>query len=235
MLHFHLVENLLTSAPDDYMAQVTRVRSYSIEEIAERMLKRGTLLTKADILAVLEVYHTEIADIVSDGDAVTTPILNAYPSIPGIFNGMADTFDGSRHHVRINLNPGMLLREAVAKVRTEKVHIDDPIPYIVEVKDIVSGSVNETLTPGGVMQVRGSRLRFFSDKPANGVFLLAEDGTETRCEVIVENKPGRIIVMLPGSLSSGSYHLEVRTTYAYNGDRESKQLKIGRFIKILTV
>jgi hypothetical protein len=198
------------------------------------MLKRGTLLTKADILAVLEVYHTEIADIVTDGDAVKTPILHAYPSIPGVFNGMADNFDHTRHHVRINLNPGTLLREAAAKIKTEKVHVDDPIPYIVEVKDIISGTVNEIITPGGVLQMRGSRLRFLSEKADNGVFLIREDGQTAHCEIIVENKPGRIIIVLPANLSTGHYHLEVRTSFTGNGARESKQLKIGRFAKILT-
>ncbi|MDR2754324.1 MAG: hypothetical protein LBC20_01335 [Planctomycetaceae bacterium] len=57
MLEYHLVENLLTPAPDDAMAQIVNLRTYTDEEIAELMLKRGSLLTKADILAVLEVYR----------------------------------------------------------------------------------------------------------------------------------------------------------------------------------
>jgi len=45
MLEYHLVENLLTTAADDYMAQVVNIRSYTNEEIADLMLKRGSLLT----------------------------------------------------------------------------------------------------------------------------------------------------------------------------------------------
>jgi hypothetical protein len=234
MLHFNLVENLLTPAPDDYMAQVTQVRVYTIEEIVDRMLKRGTLVTKPDSLAVLELYHNEIGEIIEEGDGVNTPVFHAFPSMPGVYSGAADSFDSARHKIRINLNPGTLLRDAVKKIKTEKVHIDDPVPYVVEVKDIVSGSVNETLTPGGVIQVLGSRLKFLADKPENGLFLLADDNTDIRCDIIVENKPGRIIAMLPATLAPGNYRLEVRTTYT-NNKREGKQLKVGRFIKILTV
>jgi hypothetical protein len=104
-----------------------------------------------------------------------------------------------------------------------------------EVKDIVSGSVNEHLTSGGVIQLRGSRLRFIETNPTNGVFLLFETGVEYKLSVIVENKPSRLILMLPTNLTAGIYTLEVRTTFSQSGSREGKQLKIGRFIKLLTV
>ncbi|MDR2472182.1 MAG: sulfatase-like hydrolase/transferase [Tannerella sp.] len=52
MLDYHLVENLMTPAADDAMAQTVNVRSYSNDQIADLMLQRGTMLTKADILAV---------------------------------------------------------------------------------------------------------------------------------------------------------------------------------------
>jgi hypothetical protein len=234
MLDYHLVENLMTAAQDDCMAQVVNVRSYTNEEIAELMLKRGTLLTKADILAVLEVYREVILDLIEEGSAINTPLFHVSPSISGVFDGAGDSYDETRHHTHANINPGVDVREAVKKIKTRKVQVADPIPYIVEVKDVVSGSVNDKLTPGGVMQLRGSRLKFVETNPLNGVFLLLEIGGETNLPVIVENKPGRLIVMLPAYLAPGSYTLEVRTTFSH-GNKESKQLKTGRFIKILTV
>jgi hypothetical protein len=95
--------------------------------------------------------------------------------------------------------------------------------------------VNEHLTPGGVMQLRGSRLKFVEANALNGVYLLSDGGKEYKLTVIVENKPGRLIVMLPSDLAPGIYTLEVRTTYSQGNGKESKQLKVGRFIKPLTV
>jgi hypothetical protein len=180
----------------------------------------------------LELYHTEVADIVADGGAVHTPLLIISPSIPGVFNGMADNFDSSRHTVKTNLNPGILLRQATGKIKVRKVQVSDPSPYIVEVKDIVSGTTNEILTSGGVVQLRGNRLKFFADKQDNGIFLIDDNNEETRCELIVENKPARIIVMLP-ALAPGSYRIELRTNYS--AGKEAKSLKRGQFSKILTV
>ncbi|MDR3268633.1 MAG: DUF4469 domain-containing protein [Tannerella sp.] len=235
MLDYHLVENLMTAAPDDYMAQVVNVRSYSNEEIAELMLKRGSLLTKADILAVLEVYGEVITDTVEDGGGIHTPLFVITPSIAGVFNGAGDSFDEARHSVKANINPGTSVREASRKIKTKKVQVADPVPYIVEVKDIVSGSVNDRLTPGGVIEIRGNRLKFIDASPTNGIFLLREGAADIRLTVIVENKPGRLIAMLPSDLLKGAYALEVRTNYSQGGTHESKQLKTGRFIKILAV
>jgi hypothetical protein len=235
MLEYHLVENLMTATPDDAMAQVVNLRSYTDEEIAEQMLKRGTLLTKADILAVLQVYREVIVDLVADGAAVNTQLFNIIPSMPGVYNGMGDSYDPARHKLHVNINAGVALRAAAKRIKPKKVQVADPIPYLMEIKDIVSGSVNEILTPGGVVQIRGSRLKFLPEFETNGVFLLLESGGEMKLEVIVENKPARLIAMLPADLAAGAYLLEVRTNYAGGGSHESKQLKVGRFAKPLTV
>ncbi|GHT74274.1 hypothetical protein FACS189456_5540 [Bacteroidia bacterium] len=235
MLDYSLVENLLTAAPDDAMAQVVNVRSYSEDEIADLMLKRGTLLTKADILAVLEVYREVIGDIVADGSAVNTPLMHIAPSIAGVFNGLGDSFDPARHTIRVNLNKGAALRLAAGRIKTKKVQVADPIPYIVEVKDVLSGSVNDHLTAGGVVEMRGSRLKFVENDDTNGIFLLpATDGAEIRLSAVAENKPARLIAMLPADLAAGDYHLEVRTNFV-GSTKISHNLKVGRFHKALTV
>lgn len=233
MLHYDLTENLLTPIPDDYMARVINVRSYSNSEVADLMLHKGAGMTKSDILSVLELYNEVICDIVAEGDAVTSPLFNAYPSISGAFQGVTDMFQSSRHKVKINLNKGVSLRDAVKRIKTERTKVMEPLPYIVEVKDVLSRTSNDILTPGGVIEIRGSRLKFTESNPDNGVFLIDEKGTSHRCATVVENKPGRLIIMLLNTLSKGTYTLEVRTTYGPG--RENKSIKTGRFIKELFI
>jgi hypothetical protein len=152
-----------------------------------------------------------------------------------VFNGLGDSFDPTHHTVKVNLNQGAALRSAAARIKTKKVQVADPIPYIVEVKDVLSGSTNDLLTAGGVVQMRGSRLKLVDNDTTNGIFLLpAAGGAEIRLAVIVENKPARLIAMLPADLAAGEYHLEVRTTYV-NSAKASQNLKVGRFHKALTV
>jgi hypothetical protein len=235
MLEYHLVENQMTPESDDYMAQVVNVRSYSNSEIVDLMLKRGTLLTKADVLAVVEVYTEVVLDITEEGSGVHTPLFVLTPSVTGKFDGAGDSFDETRHSTKANISPGTDLRAAARRIKTRKVHVEDPAPYIVEVKDSVSGSINEHLTPGGVVEIFGTRLKFIATEATNGVYLKSVVGGEYKLSVIVENKPGRLIMMIPADLPTGTYTLEVRSNWSPGGSHEGKQLKVGSFSRDLTV
>ena len=234
MLKYSLRENLLTPAPDDYMAQVADVRSYTLDEIIDLMMDKGTTLTRADVVATLQVYGEVCSSLIKDGAALNTPLMNTALSISGVFNGANDSFDKKRHTVNLNLTAGTLLRDAVTKVKCEKTEAASTDPYITEVADIVSGKVNEVLTKGGVVQLTGSRLKFKADDTAQGIFFVPETGNPVRASVIAENKPARVMAIIPADLPAGTYYIEVRTKLA-EGGKALKNLKTGRFAKALTV
>lgn len=232
MLKYSLRENHLTPEPDDCMAQVQDVRSYSLDEVIDLMTRRGTTLTRADVSAVLQVYAEVVSELVSDGCAVNTPLFNTSFSISGVFAGMSDTFDKARHNVSLNISAGTKLREAVKSIRTEKVDRVSTNPLITEATDVVSGEINASLTPGGVLRLTGSRLKFSAKDEAQGVFLMSESGDEVRCSVVAENKPARVMVLIPQDIKSGTYYAEVRTKLDSSG-KSIKRLKVGRFSKPL--
>ena len=234
MLKYSLRENLLTPAPDDYMAQAQDVRSYTLDEIIDLMMDKGTTLTRADVAATLQVYGEVCSSLIKDGAALNTPLMNTSMSISGVFDGANDSFDKKRHTVNLNITAGTLLRDAVTKVKCEKTEGASTDPYITEVADIVSGKVNEVLTKGGVVQLTGSRLKFKADDTAQGIFFVPETGNPVRASVIAENKPARVMAIIPADLPAGTYYIEVRTKIA-EGGKALKNLKTGRFAKALTV
>ena len=234
MLKYSLRENLLTPAPDDYMAQAADVRSYTLDEIIDLMMEKGTTLTRADVAATLQVYGEVVSAIIKDGSAVNTPLMNTSMSISGVFDGANDSFDKKRHTVNLNITAGTLLRDAVTKVKCEKTEGVSTDPYITEVTDIVTGTVNTTLTKGGVVQLVGSRLKFDAKDAAQGIFFVPETGEAVRAAVIAENKPARLMAIIPAGLKAGTYYIEVRTKIL-EGNKSGKTLKTGRFNKALTV
>jgi hypothetical protein len=234
MLQYTLVENLLTPAPNDFMAQPVNVRSYTLAEILRRILSRNTGLSEAQLTASVNEFIEEVGLITEEGDTVNTPLVHTILSIPGVFEGAADSYDGKRHRTRINTNAGVRLTTAIVKVKPQKIDVAETVPHILEAKDVVSDTVNETLTPGGVLQLRGSRLKFMPAEAGNGVFLVDEQGVERQLTTVVENKPARIIVLLPADLAVGTYWVEVRTSGTVNG-KPTKNLKTGRNSKPLIV
>lgn len=234
MLKYSLRENLLTPAPDDYMAQVADVRSYTLDEIIDLMMDKGTTLTRADVAATLQVYGEVCSSLIKDGAALNTPLMNTALSISGVFNGANDIFDKKRHTVNLNITAGILLRDVLPKIKCEKTEGASTDPYITEVTDIVTGTVNTTLTKGGVVQLVGSRLKFDAKDEAQGIFFVPETGEAVRAAVIAENKPARLMAIIPADLAAGTYYIEVRSKHS-GGGKPLKAVKAGRFAKPLTV
>lgn len=233
MLKYNLVENFLTERPDDYAAQTVPTRSYDKEAIIGLILRRGSLLTRTDVLAVLNGLEETVADIVKEGGTINMPLFNTSFSISGVFDGPMDSFDPSRHRLNVNLTKGTLLRKAEAEVRTTKTDAVTPTPNIVEVLDAVSGTVNETLTPGGVIQLWGSNLKIEGDNAANGLWFVPETGEPVKAEVLVTNKPSQLIAMIP-ALTAGNYTARV-VTQTTGGGVLLKTPRSYVFERILTV
>ena len=234
MLKYALRENLLTPEPNDYMAQVTDSQSYNLEKIIDKMIERGSTLTKADITATMQIYTETICSLLEEGFQINTPLINTSMSISGVFDGATDSFDSSRHNVNINITPGTKLKETLSKVKTQKVEAASTDPFVTEVKDIVSGKVNESLTKGGILQAVGARLKFDNSDEAQGVFLVPETGSAVRCGVVAENKPARVMAMIPADITAGTYYLEIRSKML-TAAKTTKTLKTGRFSKPLVI
>ena len=210
MLKYNLVENLLTERPDDYAAQTVPTRSYDKNAVIDLILRRGTLLTRTDVLAVMNGLEETVVDVVRDGGTINLPLFNTSFSISGVFDGPMDSFDSSRHRLNVNLTKGTLLRKAESEVRFAKTDAVTPQPSIVEVRDAVSGATNDVLTPGGVIQLWGANLKIAGDNEANGLWFVPETGDAIKAEVVVTNKLSQLIAMIP-ALAAGNYTVRVVT------------------------
>ena len=96
MLKYALQENLLTERPDDYAAQTIVEGSYDKEAIINLMLQRGTLATRTDMLAVLNLFEEVITGLIQNGGTINLPLFNTSFSISGVFDGPMDIFDGGQ-------------------------------------------------------------------------------------------------------------------------------------------
>lgn len=212
MLKYSLTRNLLKDAAGNYTAKAQFSGSYDKEAIITDMLRRGSLLTRTDILAVLNGFEESIVDIIQNGGTLNTPLFNTSFSISGVFEGAVDNFDSKRHKVNVNLNKGILVRNAEAKVITEKTGNIAYQSQILEVMDIVSGKMNEQLTPGGVLKVWGYKIKIAGDNPDCGLYFVPSSGETVKAQVIVQNKPMELIVAIP-VLAAGNYSLKLVTQF----------------------
>ncbi|MGF7137816.1 DNA-binding domain-containing protein [Roseimarinus sediminis] len=228
-LKYYLAENYLTPDPSDFMAQVNTSRSYTLDDVVKEMLRRGTSLTGTDVYAVLNLFHQVIGDVITEGYSINLPLCNGQPSISGVFSSPADSFDPNRHVLKYNLNPGLLIRDAIREIKTEKIDPTDKSPYIEQYIDVLSHTTNDVLTSKGIGEIQGSRIAFDATDEEQGIWLVATDGTATKVSTVAMNKPSKVIFMVP-ELAAGEYELLLKVKYP-----GSKTLRETTHRKLLTV
>ena len=236
MANYSLRDNPLTEDPNDKLAQLEGVKSFTKDQIIERILTRGNTMTRTDLLAAINAYAEEIAFITEEGNTVNTPLINTSLSISGVFTNGEDSFDPRRHTLKVNVTAGTALKEAASKIKLAKVQGNSAIPWGTGVRDTLSASddTSGALRAGSVIELTGARLKFDATDAEQGVFFVA-NGAETRCAQIVENKPTRILAVLPQTVAAGDYTVEVRSRYSGASGKETKTLKKGAFEKTVTV
>lgn len=228
-ISYVLRENRLTPEPDDYMAMVTPSRSVEFDEVVDRMLDRGSTLTRTDIVGVLNNLQETVETLLIEGANVNLPLANFSSSIKGVFEGSSDSFDASRHQLTPRVTAGRVLWAAYRRgLPVQKQELARPLPNLLEYVDMNTGERNSLVTAGGMGQINGHRLRFDSTDAEQGIFFLGEDNRVARVTVVGQNKPSCLLFMLPPDLAAGEYALEVRAMLG-------NELRSGRLPETLTV
>ena len=101
--------------------------------------------------------------------------------------------------------------------------LDDSFLPLIRLVESANGVAGGTIIIGGLLLAKGSRLRFDANDQRQGLFYLAEDGTETRAPYFPVNLPASIMAAVPTELPPGTFSLAERT--APNG----KDLREGRY------
>jgi len=223
-LRYGLVSNHLTDDPNDCMAVTTENETITKEAIVEQMIGKGSTITKAEALSVIEEFEYAVVDAVKNGNNVNTELFKISPSIVGVFNDSNDGFDTSRHAVKINLNPGKRLCEVSDQIDLRKVSITAIQPIPQKFIDLITKVTNESFTAGQVASIRGSNLKFDAADSNQGIFFIDKDGNETRVDNLIKNYPSELLFIVPAVLTTGSYAVEIRCVY-----HKSKSLRKGRF------
>lgn len=82
----------MTPDSDDYMAVSSNPQSYTIDDVYDNMTREGSTITKAEALAVFEEIVQSIINLVRQGYAVNTPLVNISSGISGVFDSDDDNF-----------------------------------------------------------------------------------------------------------------------------------------------
>lgn len=208
---FFLLDNKLTPDPRDRRAVVVSNGTRTLEDVIEEAADSGTLVTKTDMRAVVEIMFKVMAKMVSQGFTLNTPLINIRPSIKGVFATELATFNPEEHEIKPKIVAGLLLKEYMSKATAEKIEAGNNVPLVKEFLDENSGSPDGEITPGGLAVIAGSRLAFDSAAADEGLFFVDASGAETKVAHIAKAKPRELIFQIPDTLSTGFYQFYIRS------------------------
>lgn len=223
---YSLIDNKLTTDPNDLRAQVRITATVSINDLIDAIVRPGSTVTKAEFLAMWEELGAEVVRCLLRGESVVTDLFTVRPALTGVWANAQDSFDPTRHHGRLRLGTGVRLRRAEAQMQFELERAQDqsrPLP--VHLEDFASDTTNATLTKGGVVRLTGSLLKVDAADPDQGIFLVNSTGAATRVTKVMTNKPSEQLFMVPATLAAGTYQVEVRTKI--KGSSQLKTAALG--------
>ena len=152
-----------------------------------------------------------------------------------MFESKTDKFDPAKHSILFRFNQGDLLRKEIPNIHVQVMGMGETGVVISHVQDKKTGSVNDLLTPGGTLRIRGGKLKIAGDSPDVGVAFENESGVATKVEPrdVIVNNPSELIVEIP-QMALGKYRLTVCNQYNGTGTL-LKTPRICVYEKVLTV
>ena len=228
--------NWLTDDPNDYSARVVSERSLSISEICNSAVNRGGAATTAEAMEHnVNLFLKEMGYQLCDGYSVNTGYFTASTLIKGVFNSPNETFNAEKHSIQFQFNQGETLRKELTNIEVDITGVGDSSITVSQVTDVKTGSVNNLLTPGRSLRIKGYKLKLAGDSPNVGVYFVNQvtaERTKVDASDIVDNNPSELVVVIP-ALAAGSYTLEV--TSQFSGNALLKEPRTSILDKALTV
>lgn len=209
-IRYALIQNKAIVGENRLVARVYSSGTLDEEEMIRRCSAQGTTVSESDTRAVFAKLKRELVQALADGYNVNIGPCTFSVHVKGTFEGYGDRFDSNRHKIVIRSRSAKWLqKDVVNKTRVHKIAPHELRPNLISFLDIVTGQRDSIMTPGGIGRIDGNRLKFDPDDPDQGLYILTEDRRVLRVEVIADNRPHKLIFLIP-SLPTGTYRLAVR-------------------------
>lgn len=210
----------------------------SREEIAEEVAARIGKYEVPEVAMLMGLVEEVTADALTEGYIVRNSLGMLQPGVTGVWNpNRIDPNARAQNRAVVNFTMSDELKERFSRPLFYPEEGQRFGPCLVSCADQVTGSCNELITPGGVLFVEGSCLRFIREDDEHGVFF--EDlSTRQRVAFIPAArlpyaKMGKFMFQAP-PLPPGRYRLGI-VNQCTNSGRPVKNLRTAYLPNILEV
>ena len=213
-------DNPLTERKDDSYGRVVNIASVDVETLIARAIANGFNGNAASMSATIAAVETEAVKAVVRGEIVNYGIGFVALDVEGAFIGDNPSLNPSVNRLVARITPSKKLRETLKATPVRIRGKASDSSAINSVTDVATGKVNERLTPGGMANLHGARIKIVGEAAGVGLWLTNQDTQEAVAvpsTAIGVNDPSKISFVVPATLAAGNYLLSVVTQYTGGG------------------
>ncbi|MDR1336713.1 MAG: DUF4469 domain-containing protein [Tannerella sp.] len=207
----------ITSHGSDRSGRVLLAGSKKIDDLIALAVKRHTDLNPATLKASYEILKALAMEEVCNAKQVEFGLSHYRLGVNGVFHGDRAGWDRDRHSLDLQAIATAEMRRALRQIPVEVHGMAATGTCINTLTDLVSGEVNTRITPGGIVNLAGVRMKIAGTAKDVGLRLTAlATGAVTQIPLtsIARNNPSKITFLIPPGLPSGDYRLSIVTQYS---------------------
>ena len=168
----------------------------------------------------MEILKEIAIEQIANGASVNFGLGYFRLGVNGVFIGDNAGWDSSKHSLSVRVTPNSGLRQTISNCRAVVRGMAATGLAINAITDISSGEVNSRLTPGGGVNLTGSKIKIDGDTVGVGIKLINQDTQEETPVImssILVNEPSKITFIVPDALANGDYSLIITTQFGNSG------------------
>lgn len=210
----------ITDREDDRFGRVVTAKSLTEDDLVDIAVERRTDLNATTLKAAMEILKEIATEQIANGASVNFGLGYFRLGVNGVFIGDNAKWDSSEHSLSVLVTPTADLRETIQETSVNVRGMAVSGLVINSITDVSTGDVNTTLTPGGGLNLTGSKIKILGDDESVGISLThaqSETVTKIQSTAILVNDPSNISCIIPADLEQGVYTLTICTQYTGSG------------------
>jgi hypothetical protein len=212
-----LYQLAISEREDDRFGRVVTSKSLDEDDLIKIAVSRRTDLSPTSLKSSMEILKELAVEQIANGASVAFGLGYFNLGVNGIFFGDNAQWNSEEHKLAVHVRPTAELRDAVRSAVVDVRGMASVGTYINTVFDVASGELNAILTPGGAVNVTGTKIKIAGDDPTNGIKLIdVATATETVIDPasVAVNDPSKLTFVLPVDLAVGDYRLAITTQFS---------------------
>jgi hypothetical protein len=212
-----LYDLTITDRKDDRYGRVVTSKSLKEDDLINIAVSHRTDLSPTTLRASLDILKEIAIEEIAGGSSVYFGLGYFSLIVNGVFVGDHARWDPAQHSLHVKATASAELREAIESTQVNVRGMSQSGIVINSVHDVASGDDNARLTPGGGVNLAGSRIRIAGDSPDNGIYLTNQSTqavTAIAANAILVNDPSKVTFIVLADLPAGDYKLSITTQYS---------------------